>query len=140
VELLVSSGLTILAAVGIAFFQVVIRAVSRWRRLGVTGGSLTAHFDLDDWVFWHEWVVAAGATMTFFVVQMSRDGKAVSVAAMGVLLAELIFGLLFVPFGIGVLLCDVRGNIRDRRSAIIANAIGLLFLIAVVAVGVRIYD
>jgi hypothetical protein len=136
VKLLESMGWTLLIAVGVAVIQSVLRLVSRWKRLRQQAGSRM--LETEDFVFWHEWVVTALVVMVIFVVNKSLQDK-ISTATIVVGFVLLAIGLLPVPLGIGGLLCDADGNIADTKSALIANSIGLIFLLTVVAAGAHIY-
>ena len=135
-KLLESMGLTLVIAVGVAVSQWVLRLVSRWKRLRQQGGPRM--WELEDFVFWHEWVVTALVVMVFFVVDKSLHEQ-ISTVTIVIGFALLAIGLLPVPLGIGGLLCDSDGKIANTKSALIANSVGLVFLLTVVATGARIY-
>ena len=135
-KLLETMGLTLVIAVGVAASQSILRLVSRWKRLRQQ--NKPRMWELEDFVFWHEWVVTALVVMVFFVLSKSSQ-KEVSTSAIVLSFSLLVLGLLPVPVGIGGLLCDDDGKITDTRSAFIANIVGLIFLLTVVAAGAHIY-
>lgn len=138
IKLLESMGLTLLVAIVVAGFQSILKLVSRWKGLTQQGEEKEKLWELEDNLFWHEWIVTALVVMIIFVVSKSAQGN-LSPAPLIVGVVLLVVGLLPVPVGIGALLCDGSGRIANGKAAIIADVVGLVFLMTVVAAGGRIY-
>lgn len=132
-QLLVSVTVTAGFAVLLAALQTLLRYRSRRIVSGVP------RIRPEDHLFWAEWVVAASVAITVFIVRQLAGDEDVTLEQFLVCVGTIFFGYVIMPALVKRLAYQPNGDVRHLAYVYSANFVALLFVIAVVGVGVKVF-
>ncbi|MBV9314214.1 MAG: hypothetical protein JO100_10885 [Pseudonocardia sp.] len=134
-ELLITIGLAII----IALLQMVMKGLSR-TAIKPKSHGLTQ----EDTLFWSDWVIAAGLSLTGALIVASNENKPIPTLQVVGCIGAILAGCVFLPFALRTFAYEENAKIRPLPPGgigwiLIANACGILILSSAVAVGVNVY-
>ncbi|BCJ41413.1 hypothetical protein GCM10010168_55880 [Actinoplanes ianthinogenes] len=127
--------ITAAVAAGTAVLQVWLKLISRTPRKGRRTG-----LEMEDALWWTDWVVAATFALVGSVVAAARDTtKDVPLPQAVVAVGVLFFGFSVMPYGLKMVAYDQDARIKGWWWIWAANGVASLILLSAVAAGVKIY-
>lgn len=110
--------------------QLWLKLISRQPPPGKSHG-----LNLDDAVWWIDWIVTASVTLVGFVLLAVANGKQVTLGQVALALFSLFLGYSAMPYGVKMLCYDSQGQLKGWRYIVPANIVGIMILLSSVAAG-----
>ena len=126
--------ITAAVAAGTAILQVWLKLISRTPRRNRKHG-----LEIEDALWWTDWVVAASFALVGSLVAAARDNKDVPVPQVVVAAMALFIGFSVMPFGLRMIAYESDAKIKGWRWVWAANGVASLILLSAVAAGVKVY-
>jgi hypothetical protein len=126
--------ITTAVAAGTAILQVWLKLISRTPKNNKWHG-----LEIEDALWWTDWVVAASFALVGSLIAAARDGKDIPVPQVVVAALALFVGFSVMPFGLRMIAYTQNARIKSWRWVWAANGVASLVLLSAVAAGVKVY-
>ncbi len=91
--------------------------------------------NLDDAVWWIDWIVTATITLVVFVLLAVANNRQVTLGQVGMAILSLFLGFSAIPYAVKMLCYDNTGRLKGWLYLVPANVMGIVILLASVAAG-----
>lgn len=123
---------TLCIATATALLQLWLKLISRQPPPGKRHG-----LNLDDAVWWIDWIVTASITLVAFVLLAIANNRSVTIGQISLAILSLFLGYSAIPFAVRMFCYTPNGKLKDWRFIVPANVVGILILLMAVAAGAK---